>query len=257
MTTPPRAPLAVDTLAARTRLARLPQPRHAIQRPVILTFVTLALGFAIKWDPQFRNAEFRTDQFFSRHHTPALNGIAFTIQTLLSARGILIILIIIFLILLLVRKSPVNAFAFVSVAGIGWLSSEAFKIVVAQPRPNQTLLQDSLIPNDGTGSFPSGHTTFAVAFAIACYFLARHTRWSTATLAAGILFVTVVGLSRLYLGVHYPSDILGSILVAATTTSLVTVLWNRYALLVLVRIPFLDRIGPVPQPPIKIGKVQQ
>ncbi|TFC15196.1 phosphatase PAP2 family protein [Cryobacterium algoritolerans] len=253
MTNPP----AVDNLAARTRLARLPQPRHALQQPVILALVTLALGFTIKWLPQFRNAEFQIDQFFSRHHSPALNAIAVTIQVLLSARGILIILIITFLFLLLVRRSPVNAFAVVSVAGIGWLSSEAFKIVVAQPRPNQALLQNPLIPNDGTGSFPSGHTTFAVAFAIAYYFLARQTRWSKVALACGILFVTVVGLSRVYLGVHYPSDIIGSVLVAATTTSLVTVIWNRYALSVLARIPFLDRFGPLPQPPARPGKVRQ
>lgn len=257
MTNPPPASHAVDNLAARIRLARLPQPRHAIRRTVLLAIVTLALGFTVKWDPQFRNAEFRTDQFLSRHHIPALNGIALTIQTLLSARGILAILIITFLFLLLVRRSPVNAIAVVSVAGIGWLSSEVFKIVVAQPRPTQALLQDSLIPNDSTGSFPSGHTTFAVAFAIACYFLARRTRWSRLTLAGGILFVMVVGISRLYLGVHYPSDIIGSVLVAATTTSLVTVLWNKFASSALSRIPFLDRFGPLPNPPAKPRKVPQ
>lgn len=257
MTNPPTSPHTVDNLAARTRLATLPQPRHPIQRPVILALVTLALGFTIKWLPQFRNAEFGIDQFLSRHHSPALNGIALTIQVLLSPIGILDTLIVVFLFLLLVRRSPVNAIAVVSVAGIGWLSSEVFKIVVAQPRPNQALLQNSLIPEGGTGSFPSGHTTFAVAFAIACYFLARQTRWSKATLAGGILFVTVVGLSRLYLGVHYPSDIIGSVLVAATTTSVVTVLWNKYALSVLARIPLIDRFGPLPEPSAKLGKVQQ
>ena len=256
MTNPPPAPSTVDNLASRTRLARLPQPRHAIQRPVILALITLAIGFTIKWDPQFRYAEFKTDLFLGRHHIPALNAIALTIQTLLSPIGILDILIVVFLFLLLVKRSPVNAMAVVSVAGIGWLSSEVFKIVVAQPRPDQALLQNSLIAEGGTDSFPSGHTTFAVAFAVACYFLARHTRWSKVTLAGGILFVMVVGLSRLYLGVHYPSDILGSILVAATTTSLVTVLWNKYALSVFARIPLLDRFGPLPEPSATAGKVQ-
>ena len=129
--------------------------------------------------------------------------------------------------------------------------------MVAQPRPTQALLQNSLIPNDGTGSFPSGHTTFAVAFAIACYFLARQTRGSKATLAAGILFVTVVGLSRLYLGAHYPSDIIGYILVDATTTSVVTVMWNGYGLSALGWVPFLGRFGPIPKAQAKPGKVQQ
>ncbi|WP_166788323.1 phosphatase PAP2 family protein [Cryobacterium sp. MDB2-33-2] len=213
-----------------------------------LALVTLALGFTVKWIPQLQNAELKLDQVISQHHLAGLDTIALIIQTLLSPPGILIILSITFLFLLLVTRSPVNAIAVVSVAGIGWLSSEAFKIVVAQPRPTQALLQNSLIPNDGTGSFPSGHTTFAVAFAIACCFLARQTRWSRLTLTGGILFVVVVGLSRLYIGAHYPSDIIGSVLVAATTTSLVTVLWNKHALSAMTRTPFLNRFGPLPEP---------
>ena len=256
MTNPPPALLVVDSLAARTRLARLPQPRHAVQKAVILALISLTIGFTIKWNPQLLSAEFKTDLFLSQHHTPALNAIALTIQTLLSPIGVLVILIVVFLFLLLVTHSPVNAMAVVSIAGIGWLASGAFKIVVTQPRPNQALLQNSLITESGTDSFPSGHTTFAIMFAVACYFLVRHTRWSTLTLAGGILFVMVVGVSRLYLGVHYPSDILGAFLVAATTICLVTVLWNKYALSVLVRIPFLDRFGPIPEPSTKLKAIQ-
>src|SRR5665647_218568 len=130
-----------------------------------------------------------------------------------------------------------------------WLSSEAFKLVVAEPRPNVHNLSHPLITSDGSGSFPSGHTTFAVSLAIAIYFLARRTKWSKVVFISGLVFAVAVAASRLYLGVHYPSDVLGSFLVAATAVSFFTGLWNRYAVQVLNGVPFLDRLGPIPANP--------
>jgi membrane-associated phospholipid phosphatase len=235
--------------AARTRLARLPQPRHPYQRTITLLLATLIVGFTVKWVPGLAQTEFRLDQALSRHHNPPLNVLALSINTVLSPPGIVAIMIVVFLLLLLVTRSPVNAIAVGVVATLGWLSSEAFKIVVAQPRPNEALLQNPLVPSDGSGSFPSGHTTFAVSLAVALYFFARGTRGAKATFVGGVLVVLVVGASRLYLGVHYPSDVLGSVLAAATTISLVTYLWNRFGMMLLNRIPWLSRIGPIPPAP--------
>ena len=103
-----------------------------------------------------------------------------------------------------------NAVAVTLLAASGWLSSEGFKLIVLRARLNSSLLVDPLVPESGWDSFPSGHTSFAVALAIALYLLARNTRWSTPVLCAGVVFALLVGASRLYLGVHYPSDIAGA-----------------------------------------------
>jgi membrane-associated phospholipid phosphatase len=169
-----------------------------------------------------------------------------TINTVLSPPGIILILLVLCAVLLFARRSPVNAFAACSVAAVGWLSSEVFKLLVGQARPDAHLLQNPLVPADGAGSFPSGHTTFAVAFAIAIYFLARGTRWAIPAAIVGLGFAIVVAGSRLYLGVHYPSDVLGSFLVATAATGFYTGVWNRYGVRVLSRIPFLARMGPIP-----------
>ena len=66
-------------------------------------------------------------------------------------------------------------------------------------------------------SFPSGHATVAVGFygmltVILAYHLRGLARWLVA--ASGLLVVLLIGFSRLYLGVHYPTDILAGYLSA-------------------------------------------
>jgi undecaprenyl-diphosphatase len=66
-------------------------------------------------------------------------------------------------------------------------------------------------------SFPSGHATVAVGFygmltVILAYRLRGRARWAVAL--SGVLVVLLVGFSRLYLGVHYPTDILAGYLAA-------------------------------------------
>jgi undecaprenyl-diphosphatase len=66
-------------------------------------------------------------------------------------------------------------------------------------------------------SFPSGHATVAVGFygmltLILAYRLRRLARWAVA--AIGVLVVLLIGFSRLYLGVHYPTDVLAGYLSA-------------------------------------------
>jgi len=236
-------------LAVQTRLAVLPQWRHWIVVPVILAGVTLALGFTVKWVPSIAATEFGADRVLDRNHNVVFDAIALAIDTILAPPGILVILVLLFLFLLLIRKSPINAVAVCSVAAIGWLSSEVFKAIVSQPRPDQHLLRNVLVAGDGSDSFPSGHTTFAVSLAIALYFLARNTRWSKFVLVVVLVFALTVAVSRVYLGVHYPSDTVGSLLVAGTAISFYTGLWNRYGLRILNRAPLLGSFGPIPPAP--------
>jgi undecaprenyl-diphosphatase len=66
-------------------------------------------------------------------------------------------------------------------------------------------------------SFPSGHAAIAVGFygtltLILAYRLRGFARW--AVVACGVSLVLLIGFSRLYLGVHYPTDVLAGFLAA-------------------------------------------
>jgi undecaprenyl-diphosphatase len=97
----------------------------------------------------------------------------------------------------------------VSVPG-GMLLNVALKHVFRRARPT---LEDPLLTLS-TYSFPSGHTAAATVFygLLACYLVRRVRGWPAraSVMAACVLMVMLVALSRMYLGVHYLSDVLAA-----------------------------------------------
>lgn len=103
-----------------------------------------------------------------------------------------------------------------------WPVIHAAKLLVARPRPS---LFEPLIALPSDGSFPSAHAAQITAFACAC--LLRPARRPSPLVAiALIVTVLTVALSRLYLQVHYPSDVL-----FALGATLLWVLALRYAVI--------------------------
>lgn len=89
---------------------------------------------------------------------------------------------------------------------------QALKHIFVRPRPD---LLPWLAAAEGW-SFPSGHTLNAVTFAgLLSWLIGRRlSGWRRAALTVGMgLWAVLVGPSRIYLGVHYPSDVLASLVV--------------------------------------------
>ncbi|HEX4464141.1 MAG TPA: phosphatase PAP2 family protein [Solirubrobacterales bacterium] len=108
------------------------------------------------------------------------------------------------------RHRPDAALAAVLVVAGANLSTQLFKSLLAHPRFEALLGYEQI----GANSFPSGHTTAVASLAIAFAFVVPR-EWRPAVGLVGTGLVVAVGCSVMALDWHYPSDVLGGILVAA------------------------------------------
>lgn len=89
-------------------------------------------------------------------------------------------------------------------AGAAWALANVAKVIANRPRPYEVVADAVLRQRPALGtSFPSSHTAVTVAVVIALVpFLPRVLAW------VAIAYAVLVGWSRVYLGVHYPLDVL-------------------------------------------------
>ncbi|MFQ3618406.1 MAG: phosphatase PAP2 family protein [Cyanobacteriota bacterium] len=83
---------------------------------------------------------------------------------------------------------------------------------------DRPFLWDSGTPRPHDFSFPSGHAMTSVALVVVLLILLGSSRWRLWAVLFGVLFVLAIAWTRLYLGVHYPSDILGGWMMAIAWT---------------------------------------
>ena len=121
-----------------------------------------------------------------------------------SVLGILVV--VVFAYLLLVGKQRTGWFMVFAVVS-GTIISTVLKMLFDRPRPDLTGVTKVF-----TASFPSGHATVsAVVFLTIGAMLAEATpeqRLKLFYIVTAVLLTVLVGASRIYLGVHYPTDVL-------------------------------------------------
>ena len=130
--------------------------------------------------------------------------------------------------LLFGRKSEA-AGLFFSAAG-GGIAARVIKMSVGRPRPVAELV--NVFGEGDDLSFPSGHVTFYVTYFGFLFFAAyallpRGSLARRLALVATALPVLLVGLSRVYLGRHWPSDTLGAYLMGGLWLALALDLYRR------------------------------
>ncbi|MGL5616453.1 MAG: phosphatase PAP2 family protein [Sarcina sp.] len=132
-----------------------------------------------------------------------------------------LIWILLGIILLIFQKTRRCGFMLFFASGINLVVVEIIKHVVKEPRPWQTLPGlHMIIAPPHSYSFPSGHTaaSFAAAFAIAYYLR----KWAVPAFVLAIL----IGLSRIYLLAHYPTDVIAGVIVGTVCFYIALVIYR-------------------------------
>ena len=129
------------------------------------------------------------------------------------------------------RRRRSEAAGLVLSAGGGSILSNVFKFIVARPRPAAELV--GFAYQSSEKSFPSGHVIFYVCYFGFLFFvtyalLPRGSLARRSSLALAALPVAVVGVSRVYLRAHWPSDVLGAYLLAGIWLAFSLAMYRRW-----------------------------
>ena len=100
------------------------------------------------------------------------------------------------------------------------LLNTVLKAVFQRTRPD---FWEHLV-TENSYSFPSGHAMASMSIAASLAVIAWTSRWRWAAIILGSVYVLVVGASRMYLGVHFPSDILAGWCVALSWLMVVSLI---------------------------------
>lgn len=177
---------------------------------------------------RLERADGQADVILARDRTPTWNTVTHYATLLAETRTVVAVGLVIVLLLGLILRRWREA-VFLAVALVGEVTIfVTITLLVHRHRPPVPHL-DAAPP---TSSFPSGHTAAAVALygglAVLGWRSARRAAVRGLALLAGVAAPVAVAMSRVYRGMHFPSDVIaGALLAAGWLAVLVAVLLSR------------------------------
>lgn len=185
---------------------------------LVIPFLLAAFANLFQWQ-WLEEADSLIGQFIIRQRSEPFTALFRFFTTFVNPDFAALVIGIIFLFLLLFLKEKQLAFWYVLTTAIGaGLLNQLVKHLFKKERPTV----EHLIVQDGY-SFPSGHAMGSVIiYGALCYVLLKkinRTSIQVILILATIGLIILVGLSRIYLGVHFPSDIVGGYALGASWLS--------------------------------------
>lgn len=193
----------------------------------LLAICLAALVFGVMWLPLIAAADTRINGFFGTYRAqPFLDGFIW-LTTLGSNPTVVAVCVTMSCLLAVARLSGLILplwIGFLGAQATGW----SLKYLVGRARPAFLEVASATSP-----SFPSGHSLSSMmVYGFLAFVLARHaTRGRFADLAPAALVVLIlsIGFSRMFLSLHYASDVLGGFLVGGLWLLTAIVLSKRTA----------------------------
>lgn len=154
--------------------------------------------------------------------TPTLDSIA---RILTQFGGVVLVPISALVIAGLFLKKLGRSYALLILCGVvgSSLLNLLLKTLFSRARPQ---LWERLVV-EHSFSFPSGHAMASASLAASVVAALWYTRWRWTAILLGMVYITVVGFTRLYLGVHYPTDIVAGWMLAIAWVAAVFAIFSR------------------------------
>lgn len=210
-----RRGLLVPLLAPTSRRARV------IWTAAIGVVVVVLVGLIIRTS----HFDFVIVQSLNGYHHGAVGSLTNAVYKAFGPAAAIIGTIVLTGIILAVTRNIRIASTFAATIAATWLSLAVVKLAVHRLRPDAALLPFPFHPAQLDASYPSGHTAFVTALVMTVVMgvAAGRGRW-LAGIVGGLLILGV-GTALVIDGVHYPSDVLASIVWGIAVAPLARMLW--------------------------------
>jgi membrane-associated phospholipid phosphatase len=155
---------------------------------------------------------------FQENQNPWLSGLMTAVSYIGYQLWLSIGLVVLAVVILWMVDLRLEAVTVAVVYAVSGLLDGLIKLIVGRPRPNANLVE--VFRTAGGQSFPSGHVMSYVAFwgllfTFGVILFDGRRWWRITLLVVSAFFVVMVGPSRIYLGAHWASDVLGAYLIEA------------------------------------------
>ena len=179
----------------------------------IILFICLVGFLAIAEDVFYKEIMMKDIIGYKLVSTFLISDFATPIAKFITNFGGAIFLIIATIILFILIKNKKIGFSIISNLVIVTILNQLLKNILQRPRPNEFKIIEETVY-----SFPSLHSIVSMAFY--CYLIYliyryvknKYLKWTLIVLLS--ILICTIGISRIYLGVHYTSDVLGGFLIS-------------------------------------------
>ena len=208
------------------------QPAQVQQKQVQLTAGVIAL-FAlfsvcvmsfvkIAWEVREKETNAFDDAVLNGIHAISNPFLDSFVPIVTNAGGVVVVSVLTLVILgLFIYKNEYRRAVLVGVSMAGAaLLNVVLKAVFERARPD---LWDKLV-HESSYSFPSGHSMMSAALGLALVVALWNSRWRWWAVGLAVIYIPFIGLTRLYLGVHYPTDVVAGWLVSGAWVMAVALL---------------------------------
>jgi undecaprenyl-diphosphatase len=165
---------------------------------------------------------------FQENQNPWLQGLMTALSYIGYQAWLSIGLVVLAVLIFWIVDLRLEAITLAAVYAVSGILNALMKIVVGRPRPSAGLVEVFRTLNDQ--SFPSGHVTSYVAFwgmlfTFGIILFDGRRWWRIGLLVISAFFVVLIGPSRIYLGTHWATDVLGAYLIEVALLGITVLLY--------------------------------
>lgn len=217
-------------------------PRHP-ESPALFFFAILLIAAGLTFffilntiGAQISQLDLRVYEFMHSLRTPWMDQIMTGI-TMMGDTLVITAMTVILLVWLLYKRNFPAAIHWLAAILFGTILTRVLKVSLQIPRPDP-----NLFPGSGHYSFPSAHSTMSMLlYGFLAIIICREiqSKWRNHIYAAAAILISMIAISRLYLGAHWLSDVMGGLSLGLAWITLLGIAYRRHLSPALVTRPLI------------------